>query len=162
MVIYKRPWVGVGFDRRDREVDVPITHHIHQDLKLIVSIHEGPVRDDEFLASHRELFASRRFDCAFNRVIDLRRTDSRFRSPDALREFAEYFAKHYERCEAAPKTAVIAPGDVSYGMARMYEAFVHRVPGEFVVFRTAHEALAWLGLPEELCASIALDDGLVA
>jgi hypothetical protein len=49
-----------------------------------------------------------------------------------------------------PKVAVVAPEDVSYGLARMYEGFTNDVPWEFVVFRAAAAALAWLGLPENL------------
>lgn len=49
-----------------------------------------------------------------------------------------------------PKIAVIAPKDLSFGMARMFEAFSDTVPFNFGVFREIDAALAWLGVPENL------------
>lgn len=44
------------------------------------------------------------------------------------------------------RRAAVAPGDLAFGLARMYEALTHLEYGEFQVFRTMNEAIAWLGL----------------
>ena len=127
---------------------MPITHDIRPDLALIISTHVGSISDDEFLASYKALFDDPRFDLGYNRLVDLRKANSGTRSPEALYAFARFMEERYRDAEAAPKTAVIAPRDISFGLARMYEAYTDLVPGDFVVFRAADAALAWLKAPE--------------
>jgi hypothetical protein len=42
--------------------------------------------------------------------------------------------------------AVVAPRDLIYGMARMYQLIRSEAPYEFEVFRTKEDASRWLGL----------------
>jgi hypothetical protein len=42
------------------------------------------------------------------------------------------------------KTALVAPRDVDYGLARMYEAYASELPVELCVFRSSGEAWDWL------------------
>ncbi len=49
-----------------------------------------------------------------------------------------------------PKVAVVAPNDLSFGLARMYDAFAGSIPWDFVAFRAVDAALAWLSAPENL------------
>jgi len=72
---------------------VPIAHHIHEDLGLLVVVHVGAVPDDAFLDRYRGLFSSTAFDPACDRLVDLRQADSRHRSPGALRQLAELLAE---------------------------------------------------------------------
>jgi hypothetical protein len=139
---------------------MPIRHHIRRDLRLVVSIHYGAVSDQEFLDGYRTLFEDPEFDLGFNRLVDLRRTDSSSRSTSALRSFAAWVKQRYEGAQVAPKTAVVAPRDVSFGLARMYEAFTNLTPGEFVVFRSVDAALAWLGISDEMIAQVEAQEGL--
>ena len=44
------------------------------------------------------------------------------------------------------RAAIVVPGDLVYGLARMWSALVeNRWDGEGRVFRSRHEAVAWLG-----------------
>ena len=47
------------------------------------------------------------------------------------------------------RRAVVAPDDLGFGMARMFELSRGELAGEIRVFRTRREALVWLGLPPE-------------
>jgi hypothetical protein len=129
---------------------MPITVHIRPDDRLVVLAHAGPVQDDEFLSSYRTLFDDARYDKSFNVLVDLRRAESAVRSPEVLRDLAEFVKPRFENTQAIPMVAVVAPEDISFGLARMYEAFSDPVSWEFKVFRSAEEALLWLGLPEAL------------
>src|SRR5262245_22008286 len=52
---------------------------------------------------------------------------------------------HQPNPERLPyRTAIVAPADVSYGLARMYEAYQEPTAGELRVFRSLDDALAWL------------------
>ena len=139
---------------------MPIRHHIRPDLGLAVSIHTGSVTDQEFLESYRALFESPDYDLGFGRLVDLRRTDSSTRSGEALRTIASYVKGRYANVTLTPKTAVVAPHDVSFGLARMYEAFSRFVPGDVVVFRSADAALAWLGISAERVPEVQRSENL--
>lgn len=129
---------------------MPITYELRPDDRVVVFVHSGTVPDDEFISFYKTFFENTQFDKSFNLLVDLRQTDSSIRSTEALQQFAEYILQHYANIADRPKIAVVAPEDIAFGLARMYEAFSGLVPWEFVVFRTAESALAWLGLPENL------------
>jgi len=129
---------------------MPITYQLKPDERLVVLVHVGAVTDDEFLSFYKALFEDTRFDKSFNLLVDLRQTESSVRSAAALNQFADFVQRQYVSTTVQPKVAVVAPEDISFGLARMYEVFSGAVPWEFVVFRTADAALAWLGLSENL------------
>lgn len=129
---------------------MPLTYHILQDMKLVAVTHSGKIYDDEFLAAYQSFFEDPRFDTSFNHLIDLRQTDSSIRSVATLKEFADSVEKQCGGSEISRKIAVIAPQDVSFGLARIVEAFTQAMSWEFFVFRDQNAALSWLGMPEIL------------
>jgi len=129
---------------------MPIVSQIRSDLHLIISIHIGMVPDEEFLQFYNELYSGGQTDLSYDRLVDLRRTDSSVRSSDALRALAHILEQQYAGTNLNPKTAVIAPQALSFGLGRMYESFASSVPGEFVIFRAVDAALAWLGAPSDV------------
>ena len=129
---------------------MPITYRLRSDEKLVILVHRGIVTDEEFLSFYRTIYEDNRFDKSFDLLVDLRQTESASRSAEALSEFAEFIRNHFSNTTAGPKVAVVAPKDISFGLARMYEALSGDVPFAFAVFRTSDEALSWLGLPESL------------
>ena len=129
---------------------MPITYRLRSDEKLVILVHRGIVTDEEFLSFYRILYEDNRFDKSFDLLVDLRQTESASRSAEALSEFAEFIRNHFSNTTAGPKVAVVAPKDISFGLARMYEALSGDVPFEFAVFRTSDEALSRLGMSENL------------
>jgi len=133
---------------------MPITYHFMPDQKLVITVHVGTIPDDEFMNSYISLYKDARFDREFNQLVDLRQTDSSARDPETLQSFATFVQEQFRNSTATPKVAVIAPSDLSFGLARMYEAFSNIIPWDFVVFRSVDAALAWLGLPDNLTDDI--------
>jgi len=129
---------------------VPIEFLFRLDEKLVISRHVGTVNDDEFIASYKGLFESDRFHSSLNLLVDLRQADSSQRSADALQQFAHFAQTFYQDSSAHPKVAVVAPKALSFGLARMAEAFSHMVPWDFTVFYSEADALGWLGVPNDL------------
>jgi hypothetical protein len=101
----------------------------------------------ELLSWYRALFESGSFSSSTNLLGDLRDTDSSPRTRDTLGHFASIVELRSEDAEVAPKIAVVAPRDLSFGLARMYEAFADSIPWKLAIFRSAEDALAWLGSP---------------
>jgi hypothetical protein len=129
---------------------MPISYHLRPEEKLVVLIHDGFVTNGEFKSFYKSLYEDNQFDLSFNMLVDLRQAESSVRSAETLQESAEFMKRQYESTTATPKVAVVAPEDISFGLARMYEAFSEEVPWEFEVFRATDAALAWLGLPDSL------------
>jgi hypothetical protein len=131
---------------------MPIEFRAIPEHKLIIMTHEGPVSDEEFLESYRSYYESDRFDPTASMLVDLRRADSALRTPETLEHFAQFVGTKLAGAPARPKVAVVAPADVSFGLARMYEAFASSIEWDFVVFRALDAALAWLGVPDSVLA----------
>lgn len=129
---------------------MPITCDIKPDAKLVIFAHVGVVPDDEFLSSYRRFLKDPRFNKSFNLLVDLRRTNSSSRSSIALCTLAEFMQEVFTNNTTPPKIAVVAPKDLSFVMAHLYEVFSDSVLWDFTIFRALDAALAWLGAPENL------------
>jgi hypothetical protein len=129
---------------------MPISYYIKTKHKLIVLVYTGKIPDDDFLSFYKDLYESGAIDLSFNLLVDLREADSTPRNPIVLRMFANFIKTRIQSLSTRPKVDVVAPKDLSFGLARMYEPFANAVPWDFTVFRTIDAALAWLGLPENL------------
>lgn len=113
---------------------------------LAILEHKGKILDEEFLSFYKELYESGDYNPSMNHLVDLREADSSSRSTDVLRDFAEFVRVRLTDADRRPKVAVVAPKDISFGLARVYDAYADAVPWDFVIFRSIEAALAWLGL----------------
>ena len=129
---------------------MPITFHFFPSENLVLCVHTGTVDNGEFIASYKALYEDDRFDKSLNLLVDLEQTDSSKRSSAVLQEFADFVQTQYRDASIRPKVAVIAPKAVSFGLARMTEAFSHLVPWEFMVFSSKDDALEWLCVQDDL------------
>ena len=122
---------------------------VRPEHNLAVLVHVGRIPDEEFLAFYKSLYESDALHPSMNLLVDLREADSAPRSSGVLRQLAEFMQTTYTDTTTRPKVAVVAPKDLSFGLANMYGVFAEAVPWEFVAFRAMDAALAWLGLPED-------------
>ena len=127
-----------------------IESYVRPEHNMVIFVHTGRVSDDKFLTFYKSFFESDTFKPPMNLLVDLRETNSSSRSPEALLRFAELAEAKLADITASTKVAVVAPKDLSFGLARMYEILSDSVHWNFVVFRAMDAALAWLGLPEDL------------
>jgi hypothetical protein len=125
---------------------MPVTFEFRPDQSVVITTHEGLVPDAEFLSAYTSLFENPQFDPTYDLLVDLRSADSSARSTEALKAFAEFIQSRYEAVETRPRVAVVAPQNVSFGLARMYGSFSDPVQWEFRVFREISDAFEWLGL----------------
>ena len=130
-----------------------VESYVKPELNLAVFVHTGNVPDDEFLSFYESFFQGDTFKPPMNLLVDLRETSSVSRSPDALLRFAQFAEAKLSDNENNIRVAVVAPKDLSFGLARMYEILSDSVHWNFVVFRAMDAALAWLGMPEDLALS---------
>ncbi len=76
---------------------------------------------------------------------DMSQADLAHVTPDMLQRFIRRGAQ-LGAARRGGRTAVIAPGELQYGLSRMSEMFfeLEDTPFSFRVFRSRHEALLWL------------------
>ena len=136
---------------------MPLKYHIRPEYNLIILVHIGTIPDDEFINFYKSLYEKDPLLTTMNHLVDLRQTDSTPRSSSVLSQFAEFMKGRVTETAERPKVAVVAPKDLSFGLARMYEVFADQVKWDFVVFRDIDAALAWIGLPEDFINGLDLD-----
>ena len=128
---------------------MPIIFDFKPEYNLVVSRQVGAIDDEEFLTSYRSLFEGDRFKPSMNLLVDLRQADSSKRSKEAIQIFARFFKEWMQKAAEKSSVVVIAPKDVSFGLARMYEAYSESDRIDFTVFREMAAALERLGIPKD-------------
>ncbi len=128
---------------------MPITLMTKPEHNLIIISHRGEISDDEFRSFYEHFFQGSEFNPFMDILIDLRETNSRQRSSGILHQLARFVRERFRDVNTRRKVAVVAPGSLSFGLARMYQAFADSVPWDFAVFRTADDAFAWLSVPDD-------------
>jgi hypothetical protein len=128
---------------------MPVSYEILKDIGVIVVRHLGRTSDEEMLATYGNLINEADFDLTYPKLVDLRESGSVDRSAGALHALAGLVQKHYTGKGVKSVAAIIAPADLYYGLARMYEALTDKDVEEVRVFRDLSGAAEWLGVDEE-------------
>jgi hypothetical protein len=120
---------------------MPASYRIDIDRRIILSTGTGKLTDDDLREHQRAVLADPDFDPTLNQLWDLQQVETLDISNAALRDLAS--SRSYA---AGTKRAVVAPRDVLYGTARMFQTLHDEAPEDVRVFRDADEAKAWLGI----------------
>ena len=108
---------------------------------LVFSRGWGMLTDAELHWHAETLGADPRFDPGFRQICTfLDVTETRV-TPEGVRALAQM---HPWRPDS--RRAVVVPSDLTFGLARMFEAHVRADPDQFRVFRTIGPAYEWVGL----------------
>lgn len=101
----------------------------------------GNMTLEEMTSAARDLFADRRYVEPIRVIWDLR--GGRFDwSAERIKDFRQFILDH--RPPGRGRVAAVASGDLTFALARMYEALSSEVPVELMVFRDVDEARAWV------------------
>ena len=120
---------------------MPASFRIDTERRTVFSTGAGALTDDELRGHQKQLLGDPAFDPSFNQLWDFRQVAQVDVSSQALRELAA--ARSFA---PSAKRAAVAPREILYGMARMFELQHDGAPEEFRVFRNIREAEDWLGL----------------
>ena len=125
-----------------------IQFHTDTEHGVRIATFHGTVDDHELLHAYRSQLADPGYDASLNDLVDLRAVQGLDVGAAALRELMKLFSR-VDSLGYATRLAIVAPGDLGYGLGRMYEMMRAGAPEEVGVFRDAGEALAWLASPGE-------------
>ncbi len=129
---------------------MPLAYRIDAKHRVVVATGSGVLTIDDLFAYQREAWLDRKV-CGYNELVDMRDVD-RIDPPSAahLRDFSD-FAASMDEAVGESKLAVVAKGDLDFGLARMFQSYRELNPNSkkrIQVFRSLRDALAYLGLSE--------------
>jgi hypothetical protein len=104
----------------------------------------GAFGPQEVAAAQRRIYAAPDHDPDVAVLWDLTAADAGPLSAADMRWMVDLSRPFWQRMGRG-KSAIVSPRDREYGMARMYQTLAQEAPRRLRVFRSAAEALAWLG-----------------
>ena len=126
-----------------------VSFSVNHDLRYFFTKWCGNLTDVELLEGYKSFFESESWQPGLNEFVDMSEAISSEISSDAIRELALYCEELYKSHDInAIKTAVYAPNDLSYGIARMYTGWSGDSPESIRTFRDYEEAREWLEFEE--------------
>lgn len=148
-------------DIRPKAIEVPILHlrssvpiaaHLFPESQLLVSQFVGTITDDMFVRYYQELLASNDGSPDLPELVDLRSTVRFAPTARAFSLIGDLVARIYKptapRPAIKPRCAVLAPYDLAYGIARMYQMGTSSEAVDLQVFRDLGSALSWLEISD--------------
>lgn len=135
---------------------MPIAAHLFPEPHLLVSQFVGVITDDVFIRYYQQLLGSNDDSTDFPELVDLRSAVQFAPTARAFSLIAGLVARLYEstgsRPAIKPRCAVLAPLDLAYGVARMYQMGASSEAVDLQVFRDLRSALTWLAISDEALA----------
>ena len=122
---------------------MPITSKIMPSQDLTIFTAEGEISFSEASESISNYNTSNNPRPTKNILWDLRNASLASLTPYQVTCLADLSAK-YSELRYGGKTAIVAPHDINFGIARVFEAETMDVPREFIVFRDWDQALRWM------------------
>jgi hypothetical protein len=121
-----------------------VNYSIDTHIPLVYTVFSGDVNNADVIEHLRSLLADPRFDSSMPELVDLRGVTSVSASSEMIPASARWpLHSSYAR------RAVVAPTDLLYGLARMYQSYRDDTgQAQLQIFRTIPPALEWLGLAE--------------
>jgi hypothetical protein len=122
---------------------MPVEREFDEDRNVLVTRLRGRLEPDALLAALMDLETDERMRPGSRSWVDLTDLDPGDIDAEVIRRAAD-MARRFDEGRSAIRIAVLAPGDLTFGLARMYSMMVDVLHREVRVFRDAAEARAWL------------------
>ena len=125
---------------------MPLEYRIDRERRVVFATAARTLSDEDVLAYQREVRAHSDL-AGYDQIVDLSQVeDLVLPSGDRVRALAE-LSSAMDVSGASSKVAIVAPQDLAYGLARMFET--HRTLNQrgskvMSVFRSMQAALDWL------------------
>lgn len=122
-----------------------VEYRIDTTRGVVFSTWHGKLTAEDLNDVARHLRSDPAFNPDYRQLVDLSNVTGVTASFDAMRHYAS--DPHGDPFSGKGRRALIAPHNLTFGMARMYEALREdKDQGGLRVFRTLQEGLQWLGL----------------
>ncbi len=122
-----------------------ITFSYDPGTRVRTATYRGVITDASLLGAYEGLMSGPDYVPEHDSLVDLRSVTRFDVTAETLRVMIDRIAAQATGSRR-PRTALVAPTDVAYGLARMYELLSGPdAPRHYQVFRDMDDALRWLG-----------------
>ena len=128
---------------------MPLEYRIDRERRVVFATATRTLSDEDVFAYQREVWSHSDL-AGYDEVVDLGLVeDLVLSSGDRVRALAELASAMDAPGASSSKVAIVAPQDLAYGFARMFETYrtMNQSGAKIVqVFRSMRAALGWLGV----------------
>ncbi len=125
---------------------MPIIFTMFPASGYFVAKFSGTITDNDMLSAYERLFKHPDWDPGLRALTDLSEVDAGEVSKYGVEKLAKLNKRIFSHHEAMPRSAIYAPADLSFRLARMYESEVFGFERS-AVFRCRQAAYDWLMEP---------------
>ena len=122
---------------------MPIRTMIDKGSDLIRTTASGRITGRDLVEYYHRLRAHPDFRSSLNEIFDATQVDTIDLTADDVRRLSSV-TEEFTRRGVPVKVAIIAPGDLEFGMSRMYEMLQSQSINVLKVFRERDAAEAWI------------------
>jgi hypothetical protein len=123
---------------------MPISYAIDSDRHRVVVRFTGTVRDQDLFSTYNELYNDPRHQIGMPELTDCRELERAEVTSVGLQDLARMTGAKLDPAQKPWRVAIVAPQNVVYGLARMYELLREGSPEQVEVFRDYAAAQQWL------------------
>ena len=131
-----------------------VSHHIVEKSRLVCTKWSGSIGDEDLLDGYRELYENPEWHPGFDEIVDLRSTDMTGVTSQGMQRLSRAVDEYVGGLDGKFKTAVIAPNDLPFGLARIYGVAAEGSTESVRVFRSEVDALDWVGVDKNTLSEI--------
>jgi hypothetical protein len=122
---------------------MPAEYRIDRERAVVFSRAFGVVTDEDLRANRKALLADPAFKPDLSQLYDFSEVTQADVSGDAVRSLGRDTSY-----SAVARRAIVAPSDLQFGLARMFQLVSEVAPAEVAVFRSVEEARRWLDIED--------------
>lgn len=122
---------------------MPFDYRIDGAKRIVLSRAYGIFTETDMVGHREGLIADLEFDSTYYQLADLTEVTEVQMTSEFLRDFAELGRSMFD---AGARRAIVAPDDVTYGLARVLLGWLGSSKHNYRLFRDMAEARKWLGL----------------
>jgi len=127
----------------NRKMSMAIKYEIIEDKRLVIAKGTGVVTGEDVIRHLGALAADERYVAPMKKLIDYTSIDDIRQSSEEIIILAEKKDSLKEKF-AGERCAFVAPKDLFFGIARMFDAHIYNTDIKTQVFRRMEDALKWL------------------
>lgn len=123
---------------------MPITYSIDPQRSRVTLTYSGAITDQDLFAVFDRLYREPDHRVGMDELSDLRGVEVAQVTARGLQDLASRTALQLDSARQTWRVAIVAPVDVVFGLARMYELLREGSPEQVMVFRNLAAAERWL------------------
>ena len=126
---------------------MPISFKVKARSGYFVTTYRGHISAEDHILAFKRFFTGGEWIPDINELAIASEVKATSISLESLRDLIMFKNRHYEEHNVKHvKIAIYAPGDMAFGISRMYDAVTEAEasPEEVMAFRNIREAIRWL------------------